>query len=145
MTKQFTVSAMVPEGEAPRPEGILTATGEETNGRASRAGNNDVAGPKPSGRSVTDAAKLERRSVSLASVGKIGTWNVRSMMKGKLEIVQSEMERTQTEIMGISELKWVGSGHFQSGAYKVLYSGHETKKRNGVAIICGKKSPEAIL
>src|SRR5260221_13338029 len=131
MTMQFTDTTMVPEGEAPGPEGTLTATGEETNNWTTRAGYYDVAGLKPSGRSVTDAAKLERRSVSLRSVGKIGTWNVRSMMKGKTEIIQREMERTAIESMGIRELRWVGRGHFQSGDYKILYSGHETRKRNG--------------
>ena len=146
MTTQTTsTTAMVLEDETPGPEDTPTATGEETNDWTSRAGINDAAGPKPSGRSAADVAMHERQSVSLKSVGRIGTWNVRSMMQEKLEIVQREMERTGIEIMGISELRWVGSGHFKSSDYKVLYSGHEAKKRNVVAIICGKKSAQAIL
>ena len=40
----------------------------------------------------------------------IGTWNVRSMNQGKLEVVKQEMERGNIDILGISELKWTGMG-----------------------------------
>ena len=36
----------------------------------------------------------------------IGTWNVRSMNKGKLEVVKQEMARVNVDILGVSELKW---------------------------------------
>ena len=35
----------------------------------------------------------------------IGTWNVRSMNQGKLEVVKHEMARVNVNILGISELK----------------------------------------
>ena len=35
----------------------------------------------------------------------IGTWNVRSMSQGKLEVVKQEMARVNINILGISELK----------------------------------------
>ena len=35
----------------------------------------------------------------------IGTWNVRSMNQGKLEVVKQEMARVNIDILGISELK----------------------------------------
>ena len=38
----------------------------------------------------------------------IETWNVRSMSQGKLEVVKQEMARVNTDIFGISELKWTG-------------------------------------
>ena len=38
----------------------------------------------------------------------IGTWNVRSMNQGKLEVVKQEMARVNIDILGISELKWTG-------------------------------------
>ena len=38
----------------------------------------------------------------------IGTWNVRSMNQGKLEVVKWEMARVNVDILGISELKWTG-------------------------------------
>ena len=42
----------------------------------------------------------------------IGTWNIRSMNQGKLEVVKQEMARVNIDILGISELKWTGSGEF---------------------------------
>ena len=45
----------------------------------------------------------------------IGTWNVRSMNQGKLEVVTQEMARVNIDILGISELKWTGMGEFNSG------------------------------
>ena len=38
----------------------------------------------------------------------IGTWNVRSMNQGKLEVVKQEMARVNVDILGISQLKWTG-------------------------------------
>ena len=40
----------------------------------------------------------------------IGTWNVRSMNQGKLEVVKQEMARVNIDILGISKLKWTGMG-----------------------------------
>ena len=36
----------------------------------------------------------------------IGTWNVRSVNQGKLEVVKQGMARVNVDILGISELKW---------------------------------------
>ena len=44
----------------------------------------------------------------------IGTWNVRSMNQGKLEVVKQEMARVNIDILGISKLKWTGMGEFNS-------------------------------
>ena len=44
----------------------------------------------------------------------IGTWNVRSMNQGKLEVVKQEVARVNMNILGISELKWAGMGKFNS-------------------------------
>ena len=38
----------------------------------------------------------------------MGTWNVRSMNQGKLEVVKPEMARVNIDILGISKLKWTG-------------------------------------
>ena len=38
----------------------------------------------------------------------IGTWNVRSMNQGKLEVVKQEMARVNIDILGSRELKWTG-------------------------------------
>ena len=69
----------------------------------------------------------------------IGTWNVRSMNQGKLEVVKQEMARVNVDILGISELKWTGMGEFNSDDHYTYYSGHESLRRNGVAIIGNKR------
>ena len=51
----------------------------------------------------------------------IGTWNVRSMNQGKLEVVKKEMARVNIGILGISELKWTGMGEFNSDDHYIYY------------------------
>ena len=69
----------------------------------------------------------------------IGTWNVRSMNQGKLEVFKQEMARVNIDILGISELKWTGIGDFNSDDHYIYYCGQESLRRNGVAIIVNKK------
>ena len=45
----------------------------------------------------------------------IGTWNVRSMNQGKLEVIKQEMARVNIDILGISKLKWTGMVHLING------------------------------
>ena len=51
----------------------------------------------------------------------IGTWNVRSMNQGKLEVVKQEMANVNIDILGISELKWTGMGEFNSSDHYIYY------------------------
>ena len=44
----------------------------------------------------------------------IGTWKVRSMNQGKLEVAKKEMARVNVNLLGIRELKWNGMGEFNS-------------------------------
>ena len=53
----------------------------------------------------------------------IGTWNVRSMNQGKLEVVKQEMARVNINILGISKLKWTGMDEFNSDDYYIYYLG----------------------
>ena len=68
----------------------------------------------------------------------IGTWNVRSMNQGKLEVVKQEMARVNVEILGISERKWTGMGEFNSDDNYIYFCRHESLRRNGVAIMVNK-------
>ena len=47
------------------------------------------------------------------------------MSQGKLDILKLEMERTRTDILGISELRWKSIGFLNSDEYTVYYSGNE--------------------
>ena len=69
----------------------------------------------------------------------IGTWNVRSMNQGKLDVVKQEMARVNIDILGISELKWTRSGKFNSDDHYIYYCGQESLRRNGVALIVNKR------
>ena len=53
----------------------------------------------------------------------IGTWNVRSMNQGKLEVVKQELARVNIDILGISELKWTGMGEFNLDDHYIYYCG----------------------
>jgi len=68
----------------------------------------------------------------------IGTWNVKSMNQGKLEVVKQEMVRVNVNILGISKLKWTGIREFNSDDHYIYYCGQESLRRNGVAIIVNK-------
>ena len=70
----------------------------------------------------------------------IGTWNVRSMNQGKLEVVKQEMARVNINILGISKLKWIGMDEVNSYDHYIYYCGQESLGRNGVAIIVKKES-----
>ena len=69
----------------------------------------------------------------------IGTWNVRSMNQGKLEVVKQEMARVNVDMLAISELKWTGMGEFNSDDHYIYYCGQESLRRNGVAIMVNKR------
>ena len=75
----------------------------------------------------------------------IGTWNVRSMIQGKLEVVKQKMARVDIDILGISELKWIGMGEFNSDDHYIYYCGQESLRRNGVAIMVKKRVRNAVL
>ena len=68
----------------------------------------------------------------------IGTWNVRSVNQGKLEVVQQEMAGVNVDILGIGELKWTGVGEFNSFDHFIYHCGQESLRRNGVAIMVNK-------
>ena len=57
------------------------------------------------------------------------------MNQGKLEVVKQEMARVNVNILGISKLKWTGTGEFNSDDNYVYYCGQESLRRNEVAII----------
>ena len=52
----------------------------------------------------------EETSNAIKSNIAIGTWNVKSMNQGKLEVVRQEVARVSIDILGISKLKWTGMG-----------------------------------
>ena len=75
----------------------------------------------------------------------IGAWNVRSMNQGKLEVDKQETARVNVDILGISELKQIGVGGFNSDDHYIYYYGQKSFRRNGVAIMVNKRVRNAVL
>ena len=67
------------------------------------------------------------------------------MNQGKLEVVKQEMARANVDILGISELKWIGMGVFNSDDHYIYYCGQESLRRNGVAIMVNKRVQNAVI
>ena len=67
------------------------------------------------------------------------------MNQGKLEVVNQEMARMNSDILGISELRQTGMGKFKSDDHYVYYCGQESLRRNGLAIIVNKRVQNAVL
>ena len=56
----------------------------------------------------------------------IETWNVRSMNQRKLDVVKQEMARLNTNVLGISEIKWMGISEFNSDDRYIYCCGQES-------------------
>ena len=67
------------------------------------------------------------------------------MNQGKLEVVKQEILRVNVNILGISKLKWTGMGEFNSDDHYIYYSGQESLRINGVAIVVNKRVQNAVL
>ena len=67
-------------------------------------------GSNPQGNPVAEVTRTEHQTLSFSNVHKVGTWNVRSMNQGKVDVIKREMERTRTENLGISKLRWTALG-----------------------------------
>ena len=65
----------------------------------------------------------------------IRIWDVSFMNQGKLEVVKQEIARVNTDILGISELKWTGMDELNSNAHYIYYCEQESLRRNEVALI----------
>ena len=62
------------------------------------------------------------------------------MNQGNLDMVKQEMANVNSDILGISERKWMGIGKFNSDDHYIYYCGQDSLRRNGVALIVSKRS-----
>ena len=67
------------------------------------------------------------------------------MNQGKLEVVKQEMARGNINILGISELRWMGMDEFNSDAHYIYFCGQESLRRNAVTLIVNKRVWNAVL
>ena len=104
--------------ELPRSVGAQYATGEE---RRNSSKNNEEAEPKQKQHPVANRTDDGSRVRCCKEQYCIGTWNVRAMNQGKLEVVKQEMARVNVDILGNSELRWTGMGEFNSDDHYIYY------------------------
>ena len=122
--------------ELPKSIGAQYATGEEW--RTYPRKNEDTE-PKQKQHPVVAVTGNGSKVQCCKEQYSIGTWNVRSMNQGKLEVVKQEMARVNISILRISELKWTGMGEFNSNDHCIYYCGQESLRINGVALIVNKR------
>ena len=127
---------MILKDELTRSVGAQYATGEEWRNESRK---NEETEPKQKQRPVVDVTGDGSKVQCCKEQYYIGTWDVRSMNQGKLEVVKQETARVNTDILGISELKWTEMGEFNSDDHYIYYCGQESLRRNGVDFIVNKK------
>ena len=98
---------MTLKDELPRSVGAQYTTGDQW-GNNSRK--NEGMQPEQKQHPVVDGTGDRSKVRCCKEPYCIGTWNVRSMNQGKLEVVKQEMTRVNIDILGISELRWTGMG-----------------------------------
>ena len=129
----------------PRSEGVQYVTGDEQKAITNSSRKNEVAGPNRKRHSVVDVSSGESKVRCCKEQYYIGTWNVRSMNQGKLDVVKQEMARRNINILAISEIKWTGMGKFNSDDHYIYHYGQESLRRNRVALIVNKRVWNAVL
>ena len=134
----------MPEDEPPRLEGVQYATRDEWWAITNSSRKNELARQKPKWCSVVDVSGGESKVWCCKEQYCIGIRNVRSMNQGKLNMVKQEMARLNFEILGISELKWMGMGEFNSNGHFIYYSGEESHRRNRASLIVNKRVQNAV-
>ena len=128
--------------ELPRSVGAQYATGDQQRNNYRK---NEGMEPKQKQHPVVDGTGDTSKIRCCKEQYCIGTWNVRSMNQGKLEMVKQEMARVNIDILGISELRWTGMGEFNSDDHYIYYCGQESLRRNEVAIIVNKRVRNEVL
>ena len=128
--------------ELPRSVGAQYATGDQWRNNSRM---NEEMEPKQKQYPVVDVIGDRSKVRCCKDQYCIGTWNVRSMNQGKLEVVKQEMARVKVNILGISKLKWTGMGKFHSDDHYIYYCREESLRRNGVAIMVNKRFRNEIL
>ena len=88
--------------ELPKSVGAQYATGDQWRNNSRK---NEEMAPKQNQHPVVDVTVDGSKVRCCKEQYCIGTWNVRSMNQGKLEVVKQEMTRVN-DILDISELKW---------------------------------------
>ena len=126
----------------PRSVGAQVAAGDQWRNNCRK---NEEMEPKQKQHPVVDVTGDGSKVLCCKEQYCIGTWNVRCMSQGKLEVIKQEMTRVNVDILGISKLKWTGMGEFNPDDHYICYCEQESLRRNGVAIIVNKRVQNSVL
>ena len=118
--------------ELPRSVGAQYAAGDQWRNNSKK---NEEMEPKQHHHPVVDVTGDGSEVQCCKEQYCIGTWDVRSMNQGKLEVVKQEMARVNINILGINEPKWTRMGEFNSEDHYIYYCGQESLRRNVVIIV----------
>ena len=117
--------------ESPRLVGVQYTTAGQWRNSSRR---NEETGPKRKQCPVVDVSGGESKVQCCKEQYCVGIWNARSLNQGKLKVVKQVLARMNINILGISEIKWVGMGKFNSDDPYIYYCEQESLRRNGVAL-----------
>ena len=98
-----------------------------------------MAEPKQKQHPVMDVSGGESKDKCCKEQYCTGIWNAKSMNEYKLEVVKQKIAKVNIDILGISELKWMDMGGFNSDDHYTYYCEQESLRRNGVALIVNKR------
>ena len=120
--------------ELPRWMGAQYVTGDQWR---NTSGKNEGMEPKQKQHLIVDGTGDKSKVRCYKEQYCIGTSNAKSMNQVKLEVVK-QMTSINTDILGISKLRWTGMGEFNRDDHYIYYCGQESLRRSGVAIIVNK-------
>ena len=124
------------KGELSRSIGAQYATGDQWRNNSRK---NEGMEPKQKQYPVVDVTGDRSKVRCCKEQYCIGTWNVRSMNQGKLDVVKQNMARVNVNILGISKLRWTRMGEFNSDDHYIYYRVQKSLRRNGVAIMGNRR------
>ena len=128
--------------ELPRSVGAQCATGDQWRNNSRKSEETE---PNQKQHLVVDVTGDGSKARCSKEQYCIGTWNVRSINQGKLEVVKQKMTRMNINIVAISKLKWTGMGDFNSDDHYTYCYEQESPRRSGVAITVNKRIQNEVL
>ena len=126
----------IPKEELPRSLSAQYATGYQWRNNSRK---NEGMEPKQKQYLVVDVTDDRSKIPCCKEQYCIGTWNVRSMNQGKLEVVKQEIGKSECRRSRNLRTKMDWIGEFNSDDHFIYYCGQESLRRNGIAIIVSKR------
>ena len=128
---------------APRCDCPIMRDGEEQTSLPGTTSADEGSAPDCAERGRAGSRELR---IKLGTKVRIATWNVRSMAAGKMQNVIEEARDNNIKILGLSEHRWAGQGHFSPlEGGKMIFSGKERPGQSGVAIFLDKILEDSLI